>query len=494
MRFVRSLVVLMILSAMFLVAPLVSASDWRYTNETIPDELELLWSYEPRGWWDRLVTSVLGMIIPEIKMMISTDPLVADGKVFVIFNVKLHAIDADTGKLIWSYYVPSFGGLPFGSVIAIADDKVFVSFDKTYALDADTGEIIWSFEDSGNIKAVVDGKIFVSSRDKIYCLDENTGNLIRSYEIAGPPTIAEGKIFVQSETSVRSYLFSMQEGIIEELEEELNKSFIKEEFPEDLKREFRKNNISLTDYAWIRKEGEGKWVVMDEEMFIVEKEDGKLNVYLRSHRDKIYIYVLDEDTGDLIWSYEIGKDRYSTTSIAIADGKVFVGFMDEESRDSKIYALDADTGKLIWCYDPPFPCRLCPPIAIADGKVFVSFDKTYALDADTGEIIWSFPGNIKAVVDGKIFVGSQAQDKIYRLDADTGKIIKSYKLKGYNLGAYSIAIADEKVFVFFGAGGEKIYCFGVAKEEKDVPGFEVIFALAGLFVVAYLLRRVKNGK
>ncbi|GEM_PF-3812224 len=175
-----------------------------YTNETVPEELELLWRYEPRGEWDRLVTSVLGKIIPEIRMMISTDPLVADGKVFVIFNVKLHA-------------------------------------------------------------------------------------------------------------------------------------------------------------------------------------------------------------------------------------------------------LDADTGELIWCYDPPFPCRLCSSIAISDGKVFVSFDKTYALDADTGEIIWSFSGDTIAVVDGKIFVGSQAQDKIYRLDADTGKIIKSYKLKGYNLGAYSLAVADEKVFVFFGA-------------------------------------------
>ena len=82
-------------TAMFLVAPLASASDWQmvrhdsrntgYTNETVPDELELLWrGYDPRGWLDRF----LGMVM-------STDPLVADEKVFVIFNSELHAIDRE---------------------------------------------------------------------------------------------------------------------------------------------------------------------------------------------------------------------------------------------------------------------------------------------------------------------------------------------------------------------------------------------------------------
>ena len=52
-------------TVMFLVAPLASASNWQmvrhdsrntgYTNETVPDELELLRrGYDPRGWLDRL--------------------------------------------------------------------------------------------------------------------------------------------------------------------------------------------------------------------------------------------------------------------------------------------------------------------------------------------------------------------------------------------------------------------------------------------------------
>ena len=123
-------------TAMFLVAPLASASDWQmvrhdsrntgYTNETVPDELELLWrGYDPRGWLDRF----LGMVM-------STDPVVADEKVFVIFNSELHAIDADTGKKIWTEkYISS---------IAIANEKVFVGAgaggEKIYCFGAAKGE------------------------------------------------------------------------------------------------------------------------------------------------------------------------------------------------------------------------------------------------------------------------------------------------------------------------------------------------------------------
>ena len=126
-------------TVMFLVAPLASASDWQmvrhdsrntgYTNETVPDELELLRrGYDPRGWLDRF----LGMVM-------STDPLVADEKVFGVFNSELHAIDADTGDLIWSYEI---GKYP--TSIAIADEKVFVGAgaggEKIYCFGAAKGE------------------------------------------------------------------------------------------------------------------------------------------------------------------------------------------------------------------------------------------------------------------------------------------------------------------------------------------------------------------
>ena len=69
----------------------------------------------------------------------------------------------------------------------------------------------------------------------------------------------------------RSYLFSTDAG----LEEELNKGII----PEELKREFESKGVPLSDFAAITKEKENEWAITDKEKFIVMKRDGKLNIY-----------------------------------------------------------------------------------------------------------------------------------------------------------------------------------------------------------------------
>jgi len=434
---------LILLLGMFLLAPLISASEWKmalhdscntgYTNETIPDEPELLWSYEI-PWWEQLFYfkregyRITVFLFPE---RISSYPVVADGKVFVIFNNKLYAFDADTGKIIWSYKPHSFEGLPFSSVIAIDDGKLFVKFDKIYAFNADTGKIIWSVAIKNvHSIAVAEGKLYVISEDpkvlsdKIYILDEDTGDLIRCFRIENPVgiAVANGKIFVRS----------------------FHKRYVSDE-----------KGISSVAKIW-----------------------HELNV-------------LDGNTGKILWKHELGENVAPFIPIVIADGKVFVG----SEEYSKIYALDEDTGDLIWCYN--LTHNIPSSIAIAPGKVFVSTKngKIYALDEDTGDLIWcyeiiddSYKSYISSMVitDEKVFVGTEG-GKICALNVDTGDLIWSYDLgKHIYSMANSIAIADRKVFVC--AGGVKIYCFG-AREGKSVSGFEVIFALAGLLVIAYLLRR-----
>ena len=168
-------------TVMFLVAPLASASDWQmvrhdsrntgYTNETVPDELELLWrGYDPKGWLDRF-----------LRMVMSTDPLVADEKVFGVFNSELHAIDADTGKKIWSYEIGKYP-TSIATPIAIASGKVFFGSEdsKIYALDEDTGKLTWSYDLMHEPRsiAVAPGKVFVGAGaggEKIYCFGAAKG-------------------------------------------------------------------------------------------------------------------------------------------------------------------------------------------------------------------------------------------------------------------------------------------------------------------------------
>lgn len=155
--------------------------------------------------------------------------------------------------------------------------------------------------------------------------------------------------------------------------------------------------------------------------------------------------------------------------------------------------------------------------AVANGKVFVNGNKTYCLDENTGDIIWSskfLGGSPVAIATDKVFAVSPSY--IYCLKENSGEVIWKHECQGG-----TAVIANGKVFLgssicnesgYFNDG---IYCFGSkgvfsrGKEapseekteetreeekvkEKGIPGFEVLFAIAGLLAVAYILWRNKK--
>ena len=83
-------------------------------------------------------------------------------------------------------------------------------------------------------------------------------------------TIALGRDVYTNEEDLR-YLFSIDIG----LEDELNRGKISEK----LKDVFETKGYSLSDNAIVMKEEEDKWIITDEEKFIVKRDDGKLNIY-----------------------------------------------------------------------------------------------------------------------------------------------------------------------------------------------------------------------
>ncbi|KAF5436887.1 Outer membrane protein assembly factor BamB, contains PQQ-like beta-propeller repeat, partial [Candidatus Methanophagaceae archaeon] len=111
------------------------------------------------------------------------------------------------------------------------------------------------------------------------------------------------------------------------------------------------------------------------------------------------------------WEHTIQR---SDSTPAVAYGNVYVtggclGFSERQT-----YCFDAATGDLVWETNTAdevgaWTCS----VAVADGKAFVGteggdfFDYagTYALDAATGDVIWSYPegGSSPAVADGTVF-------------------------------------------------------------------------------------------
>ena len=90
-------------------------------------------------------------------------------------------------------------------------------------------------------------------------------------------------------------LFSIDTAV---LEKNLNKGVISE----NLKKIFKSKGFPLSDNATIRKEKEDKWVITNgKKIYIVEKEDGKLNIYQKSK-----VEFIEKDVVEFLENYTKG--------------------------------------------------------------------------------------------------------------------------------------------------------------------------------------------
>lgn len=142
-----------------------------------------------------------------------SSPVVSDGAVFFgAGDGKLYALDARSGKLLWSFVTSG----RVRSTPALAAGLIyFGSMDGNFfALDAKSGALKWKFKTEGNeyfpageiqsSPAVVDGTVYFGSRDYyVYALDAESGALRWKTQhkdswVVGSPAIADGLLFVGS--------------------------------------------------------------------------------------------------------------------------------------------------------------------------------------------------------------------------------------------------------------------------------------------------------
>ena len=112
------------------------------SNNALPSEFELLWEKQlpPRrqAWDDPLNLDL--MTYHRVFV-----PIVLDGRIFVGFNDqdKLLALDADTGRELWTFYTEAPVRLPpvgwQGRIYVTSDDGFL------YCLSADDGQLRWKF-------------------------------------------------------------------------------------------------------------------------------------------------------------------------------------------------------------------------------------------------------------------------------------------------------------------------------------------------------------
>ncbi|HZD12812.1 MAG TPA: PQQ-binding-like beta-propeller repeat protein, partial [Candidatus Binatus sp.] len=166
------------------------------------------------------------------------------------------------------------------------------------------------------------------------------------------------------------------------------------------------------------------------------------------------LYVLDENTGQLKWSFNTGAPIFA--SPAVSSGTVFVA-----SRNGILYALNEQSGGLVWnC--PGVACKLNYPITssplIANGKVFFGSwcggglcnpaGHFVALDAGTGAFLWPSAATPSASVvsspsihNGHVFFGED-DGTVVSLNETDGKAVWSVVPSGTVFVRTSPAVAN----------------------------------------------------
>ncbi|MFA5295420.1 MAG: PQQ-binding-like beta-propeller repeat protein [Methanoregulaceae archaeon] len=311
---------------------------------------------------------------------VGSSPAVVEGVVYICGIYDINAIDALTGKLLWTS--PDGGRV---SSPAVADNVVYVgNYDgDVSALDASTGDLLWQYTTGGVVHsspALADGIVYVGSQDwNLYALDAGTGTLLWNYttggEVRSSPAIADGIVYFGSNDH-RVYALDANTGAL------------------------------IWNYATGGELSYSSPAVSNGILYI-QSNDGNL-------------YALDTGTGDLLWDYPVRGGGDSCP--AVEDGMVYIG-----SDDGNLYALNAHTGDLVWKYATGNPVRSSP--AVANGIVYfgnytgsmLALDaRVFALDAGTGDLLWEYTTDemgfsSPAIANGVVYIQGMGTGYLYAL-------------------------------------------------------------------------------
>ncbi len=141
----------------------------------VPDDLKLLWRVDygrrQQAWDDPLNLDLM-------TYDRAFEPIVVDGRMFIGFNDrdKLLALDAKTGKELWSYYAEGPVRLPpvgYQGRVYFSSDDGFL-----YCVNAKDGELVWKFRGAPNSQHVIGNR-----------------RVISAWPARGGPVIRDGNIY-----------------------------------------------------------------------------------------------------------------------------------------------------------------------------------------------------------------------------------------------------------------------------------------------------------
>lgn len=434
-----------------------------------------------------------------------------DGKIFPgSFQDQQIAIDAKTGKVLWTTYTKSamifFGSYADGKFVRGGTDD-----NTMYCFDAETGKILWTYEAdthgyfcSGT--AIGYGMVYSPNKDGyIYAISLADGKLVWRYKgpgtmlFPGMPTVADGKVYVTSGQNARygDESGSSQFACLDAFTGHAIWTLPIEAYAP-------RESVAIA-YGYL-------YLIPGEVTEAVDSTSGS-EYDVQGHIWAIASTGVEPETGSwsmfrhdpvrssigqagpanlsLVWKFTTGGAVMSSPSVV--DGIVYFG-----SQDHYVYAVSAVTGTQIWRFKTNNTIE--SSVAVADGKVVTGAEDgyVYCLDAYSGKMQWKTFVNANlpvtygsavmirsspAIVNGMVYIGS-LDGNIYAMNFTDGKIAWKYQTGGWIKSSPSISdgavyITSETpvtgtIYKLNAADGKLVWKQNLPYEEQFTGGHDMI--------------------
>ncbi len=348
---------------------------------------ELLWHHpQSLGLWEGVsgtmvvdgivylhgLSAALDAVTGELRWSNPGFSPVLSGDSFYVWTYEgdLQAVDARTGKELWTYDTGSAAGHAYP--LTVAEGVVFTSWDKDrmYAIDAKTGELLWrsSLVDGGEISSsAIDNGVVILGVDLpdprwtggyVYGLDASTGEFLWRKEGASrgifSPSHCSGVSFGTLRDNVYTqYLSAMRSSTGLEL--------------------------------WKHEASHDHPVFNGEIVYSLYSRSG-------TYSDGTFMIAVDVSTGEKLWTLAITGPGYGGPTDGLPmpmaidiDGTVYV----LHTSENRIYQLDPLTGKELASYQVLAGAISPHSIGVSGGVAYLPTQGgLYAIDVSGGELLW----------------------------------------------------------------------------------------------------------
>lgn len=343
------------------------AAHTNYSGTALPSTLEAVTTISP------CPSESLGGVEYNIPILA---PAVMSGLVFFTTSDRLHAVDAFTGKCVWSKPVPYGSDDP---TPAVGEGViVYTTGNELYGYDLATGRHLWgpkplyTCSDSTS-PTILNGTVYIATcENNLTAWDLRTGDLrwaspagFRVTTPFGSPTVYMGKVW-QGGTS------EADPGTGQLLH--VNSS----------------NGSSSSGYPLDFLGGVPSAPVAKYHTVYVGDLSGTITA-------------VDEKTATPKWTFKAGGGI--STTPAVVRGKVVFG-----SWDHTVYALDAFTGVLLWSTGTDHEIRSNVAVTDEHAVVVTRSGTVYLLNLENGSIIDTVPLGVEswaspALAHGMVYIG-----------------------------------------------------------------------------------------